>query len=126
MTSTTPNVIRASDIRERVETADGRFKLGIAIDEASHGSLLWFGFGRIKPGAESVSWETSTETHEAYYVGAGTLKIGWSGPNVGDSLVCAGDCFYFAPNHRYTLENVGDDEAFFVYGWTPAPSGSTS
>jgi mannose-6-phosphate isomerase-like protein (cupin superfamily) len=121
MTPTAPGLVAAKSMRERVETADGGFRLTIVTDADSHGSKLWFGVGRLRPGTELVSWTADDETHEVYYVSLGTLKVGWTGHNRGEALVGASEAFWFPPGHRYTLENGGHGEAVFVWAVTPAP-----
>lgn len=113
-----PDLVTPDRLRVRSETVDGGLKVGVAIDASSHGSEMIFGVAWVRPGTETVSWKADEKTHEAYYVVSGSLRVGWSGPEAGMSTFGAQDCFYFPPGRTYTIENAGDDDAFFVWGMT--------
>lgn len=117
-----PSRVLHADIRTHAETADGRFTAGIAIDRHSHNSPLRLGLDWIQPGAEEVSWETDAQTHEAYYLQQGRVRIGWDGADADDMQLSAGEAFYFPPGRRYTLQNVGEEEAVIVWSVVPSPA----
>lgn len=102
-----------------METADGGLKVGVAIDGESHQSRLVMGRAWVEPGTEAVTWELGTDTYEAYYVEAGSLRLSWLGPDPGESVVSADEFFFFPPGGRYAIENVGTERAVFVWAITP-------
>jgi mannose-6-phosphate isomerase-like protein (cupin superfamily) len=125
-----PEVISMDRLRVRSESADGGLKVGIAIDRTSHGSDMIFGVAWVRPGTQAVTWEADDNTHEAYYVVTGSLRIEWSGPETGTSTFGPQDSVYFPPGRTYTIENAGGDDAFFVWAMTgpselPPPSDPT-
>lgn len=124
LTSCPPGRVDRSSLRTRSDSEDGGYTVGVAVDGASHGSPLVLGLGWIRPGTERVSWEVDDETHEVYYVSAGALRVRWSGPSSGESIVGAHDCFYFAPGHSYSIENAGEQEVSFVWTVTPGDPGA--
>lgn len=115
-----PSRIPSTGVRRRVETADGGFEVGIAVDAASHGSEVLLGLQWVAPGTEPVSWIASGATHEVYYVVSGRLSVAWSGPAEGSATVAAEDSFFFPPGHEYVVENIGTEPAFVVWAMTPA------
>lgn len=117
-----PSRVLATDIRMHTETADGGFTAGIVIDRQSHNSPLLLGLDWIQPDTEEVSWETNAQTHEVYYIKQGRVRIGWNGHDAGDAELDAGDAFYFPPARKYTLQNVGNEEAVIVWSVVPSPS----
>jgi mannose-6-phosphate isomerase-like protein (cupin superfamily) len=118
-----PARVPASAVRRRVETRDGGFEVGIAIDAASHGSDVLLGLQWVAPGTARVSWQAGSETHEVYHVVQGALRLSWEGPNEDSCDVAAGDSFFFPPGHGYAVENLGDEPAFVVWAMTPATEG---
>jgi mannose-6-phosphate isomerase-like protein (cupin superfamily) len=120
MSAARPSRVSSQELRRATGTSDGGLRLGIAIDGASHGSKLVFGLEWIRPGTERALWAADEETYEAYYVQSGSLRVTWSAPEVGESQLAAGDCFYFAPGHTYGIENVGEDEVVVVWAITPS------
>ena len=122
-TLSVPARVPATAVRRRVETRDGGFEVGIAIDAASHGSDVLLGLQWVAPGTELVSWEAGATTHEVYHVVQGALRLTWEGPDSGSSDLAAGDSFFFPPAHRYTVENLGDEPAFVVWAMTPSTEG---
>lgn len=111
-----PGPISPDAFRTHFATKDQRLKVGVAVDAYSHGSPLQLGMSWIKPRSERDSWQADDRTHEAYYVIGGSVRLGWSGPEAGESVVHAGECFYFPPGRTYTIESAGEDEAFLI--WT--------
>lgn len=109
-------------MRSRIETSDGGFTIEIGIDPPKHRSPLWFGIATLRPDTEPVSWDASDETYEGYYVTKGSITISWEGESSGKADVSAGECFYFSPEHKYTLTNPGGAEADFVWAVTPPPA----
>jgi mannose-6-phosphate isomerase-like protein (cupin superfamily) len=122
MTSEGPGRVAAEEVNLRTDTADGGFTVGVAIDRKAHDSELWFGVGWLEPGTEPVSWSADNRTFEAYYVFSGSLKVDWSGPTIGTEIIGSEDCFYFAPDHTYTIENAGSEKVFIVWTVTPSPA----
>ncbi len=117
-----PSRVLHADIRTHAETADGRFMAGIVIDRQSHNSPLRLGLDWIQQGAEEVSWETDAQTHEVHYMQQGRVRIGWDGHDSGDMELDAGEAFYSPPGRKYTLQNVGDEEAVIVWSVVPSPT----
>jgi uncharacterized RmlC-like cupin family protein len=113
-----PGHVVAARMREWVDPADDGFKLHIAVESSPK---LWFGVATIRPGTQAHSWTADDETHEAYYLRSGSLKIAWSGPGSGEALLTAGDVFFFAPSHTYRVVNRGSEEVVVVWAVTPAP-----
>lgn len=116
-----PSRVLPADIRMQSETTDG-FKAGIVIDMQSHSSPLQLGLDWIQPGTDVVSWETDAGTHEVYYLQQGSVRIRWNEPDTGDAEVSAGESFYFPPGRRYSLENIGDEEAFIIWSAVSSPT----
>jgi mannose-6-phosphate isomerase-like protein (cupin superfamily) len=121
MNAKPPGRVLRDDWRVRLDTDDGGFSVAVVIDAASHGSPVLLGVEWIRPETEPVSWTADAETHEAYYVSSGHVRVEWLGPTAGDAVVGPEESFYFPPGHRYTVENVGDREAFIVWTVTPSP-----
>ena len=121
-----PGAITSDEVRVREESPDGKIKVSIAIEQASHGSGMAFGTARVLPEVEAVSWRFPDDTHEAYYVSDGTLKLTWDGSDPGEQVVGPGEYFYFPPGRTYTIQNAGHEEAFFVWAISPSPQRSDS
>jgi hypothetical protein len=119
--TTTPARVSRNAARIREETSDGGFKVGVVIDRSSHDSPLLLGLEWIEPGTEPVSWDADEDTYETYYVVQGCVRLSWDGPEPGAAELEAEDSFYFPPARRYTAENIGEDQAFIVWGLTPSP-----
>ena len=105
-----------------VETEDGRFRTAVLVDAARGGSPLLLGACWIDPGAPVVSWTADEHTHETYYVVAGRLRVSWTDADADAVELSPEDGFYFPPGRTYSLENVGEETVFLVYGMTPSPS----
>lgn len=116
-----PGRVPPEQIRMRSETADDGFRVGVAIDAASHGTPLLLGLAWIRPGTERVSWHADADTHETYYIQQGRLLVAWDGENEGETEIGPGDSFYFPPGRVYSVENVGDDEVSLVWNVIPSP-----
>jgi mannose-6-phosphate isomerase-like protein (cupin superfamily) len=116
-----PTKIDPSEIRTRIETADGGFKVGFLVDASSHGSPLLLGLEWLESGGEGSEWEADAETHETYYVQQGELRITWDGEESGEVVLEPGDSFYFPPSYRYSAENVGSDQVFVIWSLVPSP-----
>jgi mannose-6-phosphate isomerase-like protein (cupin superfamily) len=119
-----PAKVMPDAIRMRTETADGGFRVGFVVDAQSHGSPLLLGLEWIRPGTELSSWEADAETHETYYVQQGRIRVSWQGDDAAEVEVGPGESFYFPPSRTYTVENVGEDEVFVIWGLTPSPQPS--
>jgi len=90
--------------------------------------LLALGVAWLEPGQISRWWSFEQEDqkrpdesfqgwhHETYFVVRGRLKLSW---NEGELDLAPNDAVYLAPGWHYRLENVGDDQAFFVYNVYP-------
>lgn len=126
MTIRSPSRIEPGRFRTHFATADRGLEVSVAVDASSHDSPVQLGLTRIQPGTEQDSWEADDATHEVYYVISGSVKLGWSGPDSGESVVTAGECFYFPPGRAYTIENAGIDEVFLVWVVSPSPSAATA
>jgi len=122
--ATGPERVAPESVRRRVETADGGFEVGIVIDQESHGSPLLLGLEWVQAGTEVVSWTADERTHETYYVERGRLQIRWEGSQAGEATIGPTDSFYFPPGLTYSVENVGEDDAFVVWSLVPAPAPS--
>ena len=118
-----PARVPASKVRRRIETADGGFEVGIAIDAASHGSDVLLGLQWVAPGTEVVSWRAGDATHEVYHVIQGRLRLTWDGDDAGAEDLAAGDSFFFPPARGYSVECLGDESAFVVWAMTPSSEG---
>lgn len=116
-----PGHVLPEQIRMRTDSADGGFRVGVAIDAASHGSPLLLGLAWIRPGTERVSWQAEADAHETYYIQQGRIMVAWEGENAGEIEIGPGDSFYFPPGRTYSVENVGDDEVILVWSVTPSP-----
>lgn len=93
-------------------------------------SELLLGACWMSPGEETNVWSfedddrtSEDETyygpvHETYFVIRGRLELTWDG---GVLRIGPEDAVYLAPGWRYKLRNVGEEEAFFVYGMCPSP-----
>ena len=105
-----------------------RINLARVITKGKHGSELTLGVAWLEPGQVSRWWSFEQDDqkrpdesfqgwhHETYFVVRGRLKLSW---NEGELDLAPNDAVYLAPGWHYRLENVGDDQAFFVYNVYP-------
>jgi mannose-6-phosphate isomerase-like protein (cupin superfamily) len=117
-----PGPVGHDELRVRNDTSDGGFKVGVAVDAESHGSPVLLGLAWIRPGTERVSWTADRQTHEAYYLSSGSVRIGWEEPEPRDTEIEAGAFFYFPPGRSYWVENAGEVDALIVWTTTPSPA----
>jgi mannose-6-phosphate isomerase-like protein (cupin superfamily) len=115
-----PSRVGRDHVRMRSVAANDGFRIGTLIDATSHDSPLLLGLAWIEPGTDPVWWSANDETHEAYYVLAGRLKVMWEGDDPGESVLEPEDSFYFPPGRRYGVENAGAAQGFIVWALTPS------
>ncbi|MCZ6862678.1 MAG: hypothetical protein O7I42_20815, partial [Alphaproteobacteria bacterium] len=111
------------------EDAVTRVRIKRLITRARHGSELTQGVCVMDPGEATNLWSSAAEpdvgagdhwygpVEETYFCIRGRLKLTW---DQGEIAFGPLDSVYLAPGWRYRLENVGEDEAFFVYNMTPS------
>ena len=119
------------------EGAVTRVRIKRLITRAHHGSELTQGVCVMDPGEATNLWSSATESdvgagghggdqggdhwygpvEETYFCIRGRLKLIW---DQGEIEFGPLDSVYLAPGWHYRLENVGEDEAFFVYNMTPS------
>lgn len=129
-----PTLVRLADVRPTA-AADAPTKVRISrlFTRAQHAANLTQGVCWMDPGERTNRWSSAaTEdvdpgdhwygpVEETYFVVRGNLTLSWS--NGGESGVFElgpEDSVYLAPGWTYTLENTGNEQAFFVYNMTPA------
>ena len=115
------------------EDAVTRVRIKRLITRARHGSELTQGVCVMDPGETTNLWSSAAEpdvgdgdhggdhwygpVEETYFCIRGRLKLTW---DQGEIAFGPLDSVYLAPGWHYRLENVGEDEAFFVYNMTPS------
>jgi quercetin dioxygenase-like cupin family protein len=109
--------------------APTRVRIRRIVTRAEHGSELTQGVCWMDPGEQTNTWSSHQTddtapgehwygpVHETYYIVTGTLRLSWDDDA---AVLRAGDTVYLAPGWRYHLENIGEEQAFFVYNMTPA------
>ena len=113
-----------------VESAPTKVRIRRLITRKRHGSELLLGVCEMAPGECTNRWSSMPENDaqsgehwygpvdETYYCLRGRLTLSW---DEGDIVFGRGDAVYLAPGWHYTLENTGDETAFFVYHMYPSP-----
>lgn len=103
-------------------------KLARVITKAQHGSEITLGVCWLEPGQVSRWWSFEEQDqgrpdesfqgprHETYFIIRGRLRLTWTD---GQLDLAPNDAVYLPPGWHYRLENVGGDEAFFVYNVYP-------
>ncbi len=111
------------------EGAVTRVRIKRLITRARHGSELTQGVCVMDPGEATNLWSSAAEPNvdagdhwygpveETYFCIRGKLKLTW---DQGEIEFGPLDSVYLAPGWHYRLENVGTEEAFFVYNMTPS------
>ena len=112
------------------DEAPTKVRIARLVTRERHGSNLLLGACWMDPGERTNVWSFEEEDRtsagdkwygpvdETYFVIRGRLRLTWEegqldiGPNA---------AVYLAPGWSYSLENVGDEPAFFVYSMAPAP-----
>ncbi len=110
-----------------------RVRIKRLITRARHGSELTQGVCVMDPGEATNLWSSAAEpdvgdgdpgadhwygpVEETYFCIRGRLKLTW---DQGEIAFGPLDSVYLAPGWHYRLENVGAEEAFFVYNMTPS------
>lgn len=107
-----------------------KVRIARIVSRISAGSSLLQGVAWMDPGEQTNTWSSRSEcdvsdgdhwygdVDETYFIISGRLRLTWDegyfdlGPN---------DSVYLAPGWRYHLENIGEEQAFFVYSMTPTP-----
>jgi mannose-6-phosphate isomerase-like protein (cupin superfamily) len=107
----------------QVESETPSFRVARLVERGQAGSELVLGLCWMDPDGDAVSWSADAETHEAYFVIAGSVRVRWNGPGAGNEELGPQDAFFFPPAFDYTIENVGTEQAFLVWALTPAPRG---
>ncbi len=111
------------------EGAVTRVRIKRLITRARHGSELTQGVCVMDPGEATNLWSSAAEpdvgagdhwygpVEETYFCIRGRLKLTW---DQGEIAFGPLDSVYLPPGWHYRLENVGAEEAFFVYNMTPS------
>ena len=111
------------------EGAVTRVRIKRLITRARHGSELTQGVCVMDPGEATNLWSSAADpdvgdgdhwygpVEETYFCIRGRLKLTW---DQGEIEFGPLDSVYLAPGWHYRLENVGAEEAFFVYNMTPS------
>ncbi len=123
-----PVVVSLAD-RAIVDRADNAIAMTLArtLTNAEHGSDIMAGVSWMAPGEISRGWSTQEvasdadlhhlgPVHEFFYLVRGRCLVRW---DKGELPVNADDTIFFAPGWTYSIENVGDEEAFLIYACTP-------
>ena len=126
-----PQVIHLDDVPVTpAAEAVTRVRIARVITRERCGSNLMLGASWLDPGEQTNLWSSRDDddmkpgdhwygpVDEVYYIIAGRLELSW---DEGTFALAPRDCVYLAPGWTYSLKNVGDDPAFFVYAMTPSP-----
>ena len=125
-----PIHVKLSDVTPvDANAAPTKVRICRIITRAEHQSELTQGVCWMDPGEETNRW-SSHETFDAsqaehwygpvdetYYIIRGNLRLTW---DEGVFDLGPDDTVYLAPGWTYHLQNVGEEQAFFVYNMTPA------
>jgi len=129
MTRPEPMVVPLGDVPV-IPAAEAvtRVRIARTITRARCGSELMQGVCWMDPGERTNTWssraddDTAQDDHwygpvqETYFIVRGHLRLT---TDAGVFELHQDDSVYLAPGHTYHLENVGDEQAFFVYAMTP-------
>jgi hypothetical protein len=129
MTSPAPMVVPLGDVPV-IPAAEAvtRVRIARTITRARCGSELMQGVCWMDPGEQTNTWsshagdDTAEGDHwygpvqETYFIVRGHLRLT---TDAGAFELHDNDSVYLAPGHTYHLENVGTEQAFFVYAMTP-------
>jgi mannose-6-phosphate isomerase-like protein (cupin superfamily) len=112
------------------DEAPTKVRIARLVTREDCGSDLLLGACWMDPGERTNAWSFEGEDRtgsgdkwygpvdETYFVIRGRLRLTW---DEGELEFGADDAVYLAPGWTYTLENVGDEPAFFVYSMAPSP-----
>jgi mannose-6-phosphate isomerase-like protein (cupin superfamily) len=112
------------------DEAPTKVRIARLVTREGSGSNLLLGACWMDPGERTNAWSFEEEDRtgagdkwygpvdETYFVVGGRLRLTW---DEGELEFGADDAVYLAPGWTYTLENVGDEAAFFLYSMAPSP-----
>lgn len=125
-----PCVVPLADVRPTpAEQAVTKVQIARLITMQRCGSNLMQGCAWMDPGEESNTWSSRDENEmgdgdhwygpvlETYFIIKGHLQLTW---DQGVLDLNPNDSVFLAPGWNYSLKNVGDEPAFFVYNMTPS------
>jgi mannose-6-phosphate isomerase-like protein (cupin superfamily) len=112
------------------DEAPTKVRIARLVTREGSGSNLLLGACWMDPGERTNAWSFEEEDRtgagdkwygpvdETYFVVGGRLRLTW---DEGELEFGADDAVYLAPGWTYTLENVSDEAAFFLYSMAPSP-----
>lgn len=112
---------KLADVSRRLEDEAGLFRIASLVDPRRGSHSLLLGARWISPGCAPVEWTADADTHEAYYVLSGTVRVTWRGEAPGEAMLGREDALFLAPDRTYTVENAGAEEVCLLYAMTPPP-----
>lgn len=129
-----PTLVRLAEVTPTAaDEAPTKVRISRLFTRARHAANLTQGLCWMDPGERTNRWSSAPTddvapgdhwygpVEETYFVVRGNLALSWANDDEsGVFELGPDDSVYLAPGWTYALENVGTEQAFFVYNMTPA------